>query len=50
MALPFKLIGGLEMGEMQRLDGESSNALFEILEGWNTYLKAVKGDLRRPAL
>jgi len=51
MALPFKLLTGLEMGdlEMACLEGESSNSLFETLEGWNTPLKAVQNDLQEPA-
>lgn len=29
---------------MARLDGESSNALFETLEEWNTHLKLIEGE------
>lgn len=29
-------------GEMVRLEGETSNSLFETLEDWNAYLKAEK--------
>jgi hypothetical protein len=32
--------------EMARLEGETSNALFDTLEDWNTHLKGVKSDLQ----
>jgi len=33
---------------MARLDGEDSNALFEVLADWNHQLKHLKSDLRGP--
>ena len=32
---------------MARLEGESTNSLFEVLEDWNTALKSEKREIRR---
>jgi hypothetical protein len=34
--------------KLARFEGETSNALFETLEDWNTYLKAEKVSFERP--
>lgn len=35
--------------EMARLDGESSNALFEDLADWNEQLKHIDFDMEEPS-
>jgi hypothetical protein len=50
LSIPFKVLADLREGKnkMARFEGETSNALFETLEDWNTYLKAEKVSFERP--
>ncbi len=42
IVLPFKLYADLSWWDnMARLDGETSNRLFETLEDWNAYLERL---------
>ena len=47
--IPFKVLGDIRMGkcEMAGLTGENSNSIFETLEEWNAYLKAVEVNTNR---
>ena len=35
---------------LARLEGDSSNALFDTLQDWNTHLKSLKGGPQGPSL
>ena len=50
LSFPFKVISALAGGdlEMARLEGETSNALFEVLEDWNHCLKSENLDPIKP--
>jgi hypothetical protein len=50
LSIPFKMLGDFSMNEkeMVRLEGETSNALFDTLSDWNEHLKAKNIDFRGP--
>jgi len=49
--LPFNVLRGIcgDKCQMVRLEGETSNTLFETLEDWNTYLNKENIELIKPS-